>query len=173
MYLRRNRLSRFLTGGMIDPDAYLINPTDEPKLDEAIEWQNGLKTGPERPECTTALATTEPTPTYHMVINPETGEEEEKETDAHAEWSTKHVFAQRHIKYSSINDIWDRTTDIGYMYSIHAKCGLDVVLRIPQISTEFNRDMFGTPSDVWYDYDLRTYLYLDNFFTIRMFSHRL
>ncbi|MFM7977678.1 MAG: hypothetical protein ACKPKO_00035 [Candidatus Fonsibacter sp.] len=120
MYLRRNILSRFLVGGMIDPTAYLINPSEEWKLHEAIIWQRQLKCEPDRPECVAAVAAPEPTPTYHMVVrNEETREEVEEETDAHAEWSTKRVFAQRNIIYNSINDKWDRATDIGYIYNIH------------------------------------------------------
>ena len=81
MYLRQNRLSRFLVGGMIDPADYLINASEEWRLDQAIEWQNGLKSAPDRAECVEALDIPEPTPAYEMVTDPETGAEEEKETD--------------------------------------------------------------------------------------------
>ncbi|MFM7983253.1 MAG: hypothetical protein ACKPKO_28425 [Candidatus Fonsibacter sp.] len=39
----KNRLSHFLVGGMIDPEAYLINASEEWKLDEGIEWQKRTK----------------------------------------------------------------------------------------------------------------------------------
>ena len=51
MYLRQNRLSRFLVGGMIDPDEYLIDANEEWRLNQAIEWQKGLQSAPDRQEC--------------------------------------------------------------------------------------------------------------------------
>ena len=49
----RNRYYWFLVGGMVEPDvehlpAYLIDSDNEWKLDQAIEWQNGLKASPDR-----------------------------------------------------------------------------------------------------------------------------
>ena len=81
-----------------------------------------------------ALEVPEPSPAYEMVINAETGAEEEIETDEHAEWNARRVFAQRNIIYGNNNDRWDRTTEVGYIYQVHSRCGLDVVLRIPQIA---------------------------------------
>ena len=162
MYLRQNRLSRFLVGGMIDPADYLINGSEEWRLDQAIEWQNGLKSAPDRAECVEALDIPEPTPAYETVTDPETGAEEVKETDEHAEWSAKQVFAQRNIIYNNRYDRRDRATEVGYIYQVHDYCGLDVVLRIPQISEGFHRPMFGTSDDFWWDYENDRYTYLDH-----------
>ena len=49
MYLRQNRLSRFLVGGMIDPVEYLNDANEEWKLDHAINWQKELNSAPDRP----------------------------------------------------------------------------------------------------------------------------
>ena len=162
MYLRQSRLSRFLVGGMIDPADYLINGSEEWRLDQAIEWQNGLKSAPDRAECVEALDIPEPTPAYETVTDPETGAEEEKETDEHAEWSMKLTFAHRNITYNNRNDRWDRATEVGYIYQVHDRCGLDVVLQIPQISAVFVRSMFGTSDDFWWDYDNERYTYLNS-----------
>ena len=62
MYLRQNRLSRFLVGGTIDHVEYLIDATEEWRLDQAIEWQKELQSAPDRPECENALELPEPTP---------------------------------------------------------------------------------------------------------------
>ena len=52
----RNRYSRFLVGGMVEPSvenvpAYVSDGDNEWKLDEAIDWQNGLKASPDRQVC--------------------------------------------------------------------------------------------------------------------------
>ena len=75
----------------------------------------------------------EPTPENEMVLNAETGTEEEQETEAHSEWRANRVFAERNIVYNNDNDGHDRLTEVGYIHDIHYRCGLDVVLQIPYI----------------------------------------
>ena len=159
MYLRHSRLSRFLVGGMIDPADYLINGSEEWRLDKAIEWQNGLKSAPDRAECVEALDIPEPTPAYETVTDPETGAEYEKETDEHAEWSMKLTFARRNITYNNRYDRDKKETEVGYIHHVHYYCGLDVVLQIPQTSGEFQRNMFGTSDDFWWSHNKGRYEY--------------
>ncbi|MFM7988120.1 MAG: hypothetical protein ACKPKO_53290, partial [Candidatus Fonsibacter sp.] len=73
------------------------------------------------------------------------------------------MFGQRNIIFNNNNDKWDYTTDIGYIYiyNTHEKCGLDVVLNIPQISSAFQRPMFGYPTDFEHDPETNTYRYLE------------
>ena len=63
----RNRYSRFLIGGMVEPSvenvpAYVFESDNEWRLGQAIEWQNGLQASPDRQECVDALDIPEPTP---------------------------------------------------------------------------------------------------------------
>jgi hypothetical protein len=60
--------------------AYVFDGDIEWKLDTAIEWQNGLKASPDRQVCTDVFGIPEPTPEHEMVLNAETGAEEERET---------------------------------------------------------------------------------------------
>ena len=81
----RHRYSRFLVGGMVEPGvehvpACVFDNNNEWKLDQAIEWQNGLKASPDRQVCIDVFDIPEPTPTTHMVLNEEKGIKEEKET---------------------------------------------------------------------------------------------
>ena len=65
--------------------AYVFDGDNEWKLDTAIDWQNGLKASPDRQVCRDVFDIPEPTPATHMVLNAETGAEEEKETTEHFE----------------------------------------------------------------------------------------
>jgi len=128
----KNIYSRFLVGGMVEPGvehvpAYVFDGDNEWKLDQAIEWQNGLRAAPDRQVCIDVFDIPEPTPATEMVLNEETGAEEEKETTEHSEWGVKRVFAQRNIVYDNSNDRNDRITEVGYIHDIHYRCGLDVV----------------------------------------------
>ena len=67
----RNRYSRFLIGGMVEPSvenipAYVFDSNNEWKLDQAIEWQNGLKASPDRKVCIDVFDIPEPTPATEM-----------------------------------------------------------------------------------------------------------
>ena len=74
-------------------------------------------------------------------MNEQKGVEEEVETTEHYEWRMKRTFAERNIMYDNSNDRDDRYTEVGYIYDIHYRCGLDVVLQIPYINVQ--RDMFS------------------------------
>ena len=152
----KNIYSRFLVGGMVEPGvehvpAYVFDGDNEWKLDQAIEWQNELRAAPDRQVCIDVFDIPEPTPATEMVLNEETGAEEEKETTEHSEWGMKRVFAQRNIVYDNSNDRNDRFTEVGYIHDVHYRCGLDVVLQIPHIN--FVRRMFANPWDFQYNYD--------------------
>ena len=63
----RHRYARFLLGGMVEPGvehvpAYVFDSDNEWKLDQAIEWQNGLKASPDRQERIDVFDIPEPTP---------------------------------------------------------------------------------------------------------------
>ena len=158
--MMRSKYSRFLVGGMVEPGvahvpAYVFDGGNEWKLDTAIEWQNGLKASPDRQVCIDVFDIPEPMPANHMVVNEETGVEEEKETPEHYEWRMKRIFGERNIVYDNSNDLNDRITEVGYIYDVHYRCGLDVVLQIPYIN--FNRDMFSYETDYWYNADTDKY----------------
>jgi hypothetical protein len=77
--------------------AYVFDSNNEWKLDQAIEWQNGLKASPDRQVCIDVFDIPEPTPATEMVLNAETGAEEEQETEAHSEMASKaHVRREEH-----------------------------------------------------------------------------
>ena len=70
----RRRYSRFLVGGMVEPGvehvpAYVFDSDNEWKLDQAIEWQNGLKASPDRQVCIDVFDIPEPTPATEMKMN--------------------------------------------------------------------------------------------------------
>ena len=51
-FMVRNRYSQFLVGGMVEPGvehlpAYVFDSDNAWKLDQDIEWQNGLKASPD------------------------------------------------------------------------------------------------------------------------------
>ena len=70
----RHRHSRFLVGGMVEPGvehvpAYVFDSNNAWKLDQAIEWQNGLKASPDRQVCIDVFDIPEPTPEKDIVLN--------------------------------------------------------------------------------------------------------
>ena len=140
----------------------MFDSNNEWKLDQAIEWQNGLKASPDRQECIDVFDIPEPTPKNKMVLNTETRAEEERETAEHSEWRARRVFAERNIVYNNDNDRHDRLTEVGYIHDIHYRCGLDVVFFFQIPSIPFQRQMFAYETDYWHNWETDKYEDLPN-----------
>ena len=119
------RYSRFLRGGAI--------PVED-ELDRARQWQQHERAHPRFHDITEPQQWSRDAE-GHWVENPEYEEEYQE-----------YIFKLRNLHYAGFNDRYDPRTDIGYIFSIHHRYGLDVILQIPAIT--FRVENFGTEAEL-------------------------
>ena len=148
------RYTRFLSGGMQAPQAvqglpaYVFEPDEEWRLEQALQWQRDMKSGPDR---FLPFREAEPERWRQDDITWEwenTMPNDDQWNLHYGEWEARRDFASLNIRYGDWNDRFDRGTDLGYIYSTHHYCGLDVVLSIPRIDFFRDRRIWGSRDEL-------------------------